>query len=319
MIQIIPLKPEHLEEAAVLVSNRYQELRAQVPLLPSSYSEVNTLMPHLKEILNNSRDGVAAIHGGRLVGFLTAWILPSFRGRRSVYSPEWANAADLNNSSRIYEEMYSHLASNWVADKCTAHYISLFPVDTKALKAWHWLGFGMISIDAICGLDILQDVNEDFLIRRAGLEDLGDVIELHEALRHYMEESPIFLPTEKKDQNYFEEWLRNPDKVVWLAYQNNKPVAILRLGPADDDVCTIIQEEKTTSIYAAYTKEQAREKGIGTAMLSKALNAAEDMGYERCAVSFEPMNLIGTHFWFKYFTPVCYSLVRHLDSRLIQD
>lgn len=319
MIQIIPFKTEHLEEAAVLVSNRYQELRAQVPLLPTSYSEVNRLVPLLQEILNISGDGVAAIDEGRLVGFLTAWILPSFRGRRSIYSPEWANAADLQNSSRIYEEMYSHLASNWVADKCTAHYISLFPVDTKALKAWHWLGFGMISIDAICGMDRLEEDDEDFLIRRAELGDLEDVIGLHEALRQYMNKSPIFLPTEKKDQSFFEDWLRNPDTVIWMAFQNNEPVAMMRMGPADDDVCTIIQEEKTTSIYAAFTKEQAREKGIASAVLAKALKAGKDLGYERCAVTFEPMNLIGTHFWFKYFDPVCYSLVRHLDSRLIQD
>lgn len=33
-----------------------------------------------------------------------------------------------------------------------AHYISLFPNDGNALRAWHWMGFGMISVDANCYL-----------------------------------------------------------------------------------------------------------------------------------------------------------------------
>jgi hypothetical protein len=36
-------------------------------------------------------------------------------------------------------------------------------------------------------------------------------------------------------------------------------------------------------------------------------------------VSFEPMNLLGTRFWLKYFKPVCFSVVRHIDDRLTLD
>jgi GNAT superfamily N-acetyltransferase len=273
-------------------------------------------LPLLRNILNASGIGVATFQGDRLVGFLTGWKMPSFRGKRSIYSPEWANAADLEDSAHIYEEMYSHLAAAWVADKYVAHYISLFPNDVAALRAWHWMGFGMISVDAIRGLDPIQDHDANVKIRRAGLQDIDQVMELHEDLRKYMKGSPIFLITEKRDLNYLEEWLRNPDKIVWLAYWRGEPVAFMRLGPADNDVCTIIVDEKTTSIYAAFTKEKAREEGIATAILNHALKSAQDSGYQRCAVSFEPMNLLGTHFWLKYFKPVCYSVVRYIDDRV---
>ena len=92
----------------------------------------------------------------------------------------------------------------------------------------------------------------------------------------------------------------------------------MRLGSADDDVCTIIYDEKTTSIYAAFTQEKIRGAGIATALLNHALQWARASGYERCAVSFEPMNLLGTRFWLKYFKPVCFSVVRHIDDRLTQ-
>ena len=103
-----------------------------------------------------------------------------------------------------------------------------------------------------------------------------------------------------------------------MAYWNDEPVAFMRLGPADDDVCTIIYDEKTTSIYAAFTKEKVRRGGIGTILLDHALKSARASGYERCAVPFEPMNLIGTRFWLKYFKPVCFSVLRPIDERVTQ-
>lgn len=316
LLEITSLKEEHLEDAAGLVSRRYSQLREQESLLPQHYAEVDNLLPLLREILNVTGVGVSAFSGDQLVGFLTGWQMPSFRGKRSTYSPEWANAADLGDSQNIYEQMYSQLAAEWVSDKYVAHYISLFPNDVHALKAWNWMGFGMIAVDAIRGLDSIPVYDVNVHIRRAELQDIEQVMELHEALWQYHKETPIFHLSERRDQNYFEDWLRDPGKVVWLALLNDEPVSFMRLGPADDDVCTIIYEEKTTSIYGAFTKEKVRGEGIATALLDHALTSARTSGYERCAVSFEPMNLIGTRFWLKYFNPVCLSVVRHIDDRL---
>lgn len=318
MLKVTSLKEEHLDDAALLVRNRYRRLYEQEPHLPHRYTVVTNLLPLLRNIMSASGVGVAAVRGDRLVGFLTGWQMPSFRGKRSTYSPEWANAADLDDSPRIYEEMYSQLAAVWVAEKYIAHYISLFPNDIDALRAWHWMGFGMISVDAIRGLDSIPGCDVNVHIRRAELQDLEQVMELHEALWQYMKGTPVFLLTEKRDRSYYDEWLQNPDKVVWLAFWNDEPVAFMRLGPADDDVCTIIYDEETTSIYAAYTKEKVRGEGIATALLDHALKSARASGYERCAVPFEPMNLIGTRFWLKHFKPVCFSVFRIIDDRVTQ-
>jgi len=318
MLEVTLLKEEHLEDAAELVSCRYGTLREQEPLLPVRYEEVNTLLPLLRNIFDASGIGVAAFRENRLVGFLTGWQMQSFRGEKSTYSPEWANAAEMEDSPRIYEEMYSQLADVWIADQYTAHYISLFPDDVRALRTWHWLGFGMIAVDAMRSLDPIQNFDVDAEIRRAEPQDLESVMKLHEALRLYSLGSPIFLPTEKRDRNYYKECLQNPNKVIWLAYRDEEPVAFLSLGPADDDVSTIIVDEKTTSIYEAFTKENVRGGGVGTALLDHALKSAQESGYERCAVSFEPMNPLGKRFWLKYFQPVCFSVVRHMDQRLVQ-
>ncbi len=317
MLHIIPLREEHLEDSARLVSDRYQQLCRQVPDLPQRYSDIGNLLQLLLSILKTTGNGVAAIRNGRLVGFIIGWQMPAFRGQRSVFSPEWANAADTEKSEHIYEEMYTHISASWLADKYLAHYISMFPNDIQGLRVWNWLGFGMFAIDALRSVDPIPVANVDVNIRRAEARDIEQVIALHEDLWTYIKGPPIFLLNEKRDRSYYQEWLQDPDKVVWLACTKDEPVAFMRLGPADEDVCTIIVDEKTTSIYAAFTKEKARRGGIASALLAHALDSARFSGYQRCAVPFEPMNPLGSRFWLKYFNPVCFSVVRYIDKRVI--
>jgi GNAT superfamily N-acetyltransferase len=317
MLQIVPLKEEHIEDAARLVGDRYQQLCLQVPDLPQRYSNIGNLLPLLLNILKATGNGVAAIRNRRLVGFLTGWQMLTFRGQRSIYSPEWANAADMEDSAHIYQEMYTHLSSTWLAEKYLAHYISLFPNDIHGLQAWNWLGFGMFAIDALRSVEPIRVDNVDAIIRRADIQDIEQVIALHDDLWSYIKGPPVFLLNEKRDRHYFQEWLQAPDKVVWLACTKDEPVAFMRLGPADDDVCTIIVDEKTTSIYSAFTKEKVRRGGIASALLAHALDFARLSGYQRCAVPFEPMNPLGTRFWLEYFKPVCFSILRIVDDRLI--
>ena len=315
-VEIVPLGEEHLESAAALAGSRYERLCEQVPCLPPRYAEVSTLQPLLRDVVG-AGPGVAAMHGGRVVGFLSAWLIPSFRGKRSVFSPEWANAADLGNSRRIYEEMYAHLAALWVADGYSTHLISMLANDHNGIDGWHWLGFGMIAADAVRDLRPVQGCDADVGTRRARLEDLEQVMALEEALWQHEAASPTFLvDARKRDRSYYEEWLRNPEKAIWLVDHGIEPVAYIKLGPASDDASTIIRDEKTASITGAFTREKARGRGIATALLARSLEWARAAGYERCAVDFEPMNLLATRFWLRHFEPVCYTLVRYVDDPL---
>lgn len=314
-LEIVPLRKAHLQDAAALTSSRYKELRERVPSLPPRYAEISTLLPLLRNIVG-AGPGVAAIRGGQLVGFLSGWLLPSFRGKRAAFSPEWANGADLGNSRRIYEEMYAHLAASWVADGCYTHLIGMLVNDRDGINGWHWLGFGMIAEDGVRDLQPVQGREASVDIRRARLQDLDQVMMLSEALRQYSAASPIFLiNTEKRDRGYYEEWLQDPGKALWLAYHDTEAVAYLELGPANEDASTIIYDEKTTSITGAFTREETRGKGIATALLNRSLEWARAQGYERCAVDFEPMNPLAARFWLRHFQPVCYALVRHVDER----
>ena len=319
MFRTIPLRQEHLEDAARLVSERYQHLCGQVPDLPQHYADPSQLALLLQDIIKPEIPGVAALQGSRLVGFLTAWHMPNFRGKRSIFSPEWANAAVLEDSARIYDALYREISGDWSTEKYSAHYISLFPNDRQALQQWHWLGFGMFAVDGLRSVEPIPCSQPGVQIRRAGLEDIETVVALHDELWKYIKGPPIFVLNDRNDRKFFEEWLQDSGKVIWLACSQDEPLAFLRMGPADDDVCTIIVDEQTTSIYAAFTCQKARRAGVATALLAQALQSAQSCGYLRCAVPFEPMNRLGSQFWLRYFQPVCYSFLRIIDERLTEE
>jgi len=314
-IHVVPLDEDHLEEAAALVVERYRRLRAEVPILPARYAEPSTYLPFLHAIAE-AGPGVAAVRGDRLVGFLTGWLIPSFKGRPSSFSPEWANGAELRDGRRIYEEMYAHLSDVWVANGHLMHLVSVLANDRRGFEAWNWLGFGMIVVDGVRDLQPVDGPKVDVEIRRADVEEIEGFMALNEGLCQHLAAPPTFLiDDEERGRAYYEAWLKDPEKAIWLAYQDDDAVAYIGLGPASDDASTIIRDEKTTSVTGAFTREAARGGGIATALLNRALEWARDDGYERCAVDFESMNSPAARFWLRHFEPVCYSLMRRIDDR----
>ena len=313
-LDIIPLQSTHLEDAARLACRRYKDLRKQVPLLPSRYGEIDTLLPRLCEILDEG-PAVAALEGNQLVGFMAAWQMASFRGRRATYSPEWANGALLAQSDRIYEAMYTYLSRIWVADSYGMHLVGSLVNDRAAVANWPWMGFGIIAADAVRDLSPLPEPDTpNMVIRRAGIEDLEAFMDLEGALARCLAEAPTFLLDAAPDTiAQVSALFEDGKKVIWLAIEGDRPVAYLLIGPASQGAAAIIFDEGTCSITGAYTRPSARGRGIGRALLNQALSWARAEGYTRCAVDFEPMNPPARRFWLSSFTPVCYTFARTIS------
>jgi GNAT superfamily N-acetyltransferase len=318
-IEVGPLRSEHLEDAAAMVNERYRALRREVASLPAQYEERSTILPLLSDLAQRS-PGVVALDGGLLVGFLLGLVLPDFRGKRAAYSPEWANATLANDSWEIYRQMYAHLSARWVADGCLTHLVTLLAHDGEGTSAWQWMEFGLAAVDAIRDLTPMPKVASYVTIRRAQLNDIDQVMRLTDALWAHLSSPPICIPpSEESTRHYQEEWLANPDNVLWLAGYGAEDVACMGLGPPDPTACYIIRDEKTTSIHTAFTRESMRERGLGTALLSHSLDWARTTGYERCAVYFEPHNIACARFWLRHFQPICFWLIRHIDADIRAD
>lgn len=318
MLRIHPIQKNHLEDAASLVASRYRNLNSLEPLLPDRYLDQLNILPHLESLYHTGGPGVVAIQDGKLVGFFMGWTMEEFRGKKSTFSPEWANAAKVDNSKFIYQELHQALTAKWVAEGYVAHYISIFANDPEAITACQWLGYGMFSIDAVRGMEPVQRNATEVEIRLANLQDVQDIVSLNQELQAYMMGSPSFFIPDTLDKDVFQTWIDDPQKDIWLAYSGDEPLAFFRVGPANHDVSLIIVDEKTTSIYGAFTKEAQRGKEIASALLAKTIETGKNKGYQRCAVDFESMNTLGSRFWLRHFNPVCYSLVRYIDERLIK-
>ncbi len=314
---IVPLDKTHLEDAASLVSRRYMDLREKVPDLPPRYGDLDVLLPMLHDI-TDAGPGVVALRERDVAGVLVGWLLPEFRGHPAVFCPEWANATIEPDGWPIYEAMYSHLASQWVAEGHTMHMVNVLTHDQASLAQWPWLGFGMLAGDGVRDLrplDTLSRGNIEIDIRRARVKDIDLVVALSQALIQHLMASPTFLWNwGPPNRDAYTAYLQDPAHAIWLAWHDGKAIAYLHAGPANDDASTIIYDDETSSIMGAYTRETARGAGIATAMLERALTWARDRGYRRCAVDFEPMNPLARRFWLRHFTPVCYTFARYVGT-----
>jgi GNAT superfamily N-acetyltransferase len=310
-LQIIPLEQEHLADAAALVSARYRTLRQCVPVLPPRYAAPDPILDLLRGLAWDTA-GVAALRDGQLAGFLWGLTMAEFLGKRSAYSPEWANAADPEDSRRIYTEMYAHLAGQWAAAGCPIHVVTMLAHDQEGIEAWQCLGFGLANADAVRDLTLPEGVRADVQIRRAAVADAAAAQALSRALEKHLAAAPVFWLHELDDYN---EWLQEPDNALWLAYDGDETVGFMALGPGYDEGCAISQDEQTVSISGAYTLDKARGRGVATALLDHALAWAREQEYARCALDFETANVPAARFWPKWFEPVCYSLIRWIDER----
>lgn len=203
-LQIVPLQEQHLEDAAALVCSRYKTFRWQLPVLPPRYELSENILPLLQELARES-SGVAALRGSRLVGFMQALVISEFMGRRSAYSPVTANAAEPQDCRRIYEEMYAHLSPQWLSDGCFTHLVSLLAGDPRSLEAWHWLGFGLINVDAIRDLTPVVGEAAGAEVRQAGPPDARIVSELGHLLEQHVASTPTYWIHDLED---FGEWMQ---------------------------------------------------------------------------------------------------------------
>lgn len=310
LVDIVPLQEQHAADAAELVAASYRALRQTVPLLAPAYEQAAAFLPPLRELFA-SCPGVVALRDGRFAGFMTAFVLPEFLGKRCAYSPEWAHAADGPDSRRLYEEMYARLCAQWVADGCHLHACTLMASAAEAIAALHWSGFGLINVDAVRDLTPVEGTAAAVSIRQATMTDLDTVTKLAEALVQHITEPPVLWPHRERD---YSEWLTQPGSAVWLAYDGASPLGMLGVRPDNPDGLLILADDKTAHIRAAFTAASSRRSGITTALLNHALRWALVNGYERCHVDFETANHVAARFWLKRFQPVGYSLLRWIPG-----
>lgn len=318
-MNLIPLSESHLLEAGRLFAGRLQSLRADVPALPDRLTDpaaaAQTLAPFLQ-----SGNGLAAVDGGRLLGFLGWYEVDDMRstGRKAAYVPVSAHSAAAQEAPAVYRALYEAAALRWEQQGCRTLAVSLLANDALMHSFWFWNNFGMGVVDAIRPTEPVPAVlGEGIRVRRAGVEDAEVLAALeYEHACHYLR-SPVWMTAfSPNSADEFAAWLADEANGIWLACEGERAFGYLRFEGHTFGNSEIVESPQTIAITAAFVLPGSRGSGAAAGMLNAGLAHYRQRGFTRCSVDFESFNPHARAFWMRHFDPVCCSLLRHPERML---
>jgi GNAT superfamily N-acetyltransferase len=307
----------HAESALERVLSGYEKERAHVPALPPG-TDFRDSLKHEIGGLFKRRCGIAALADDRLAGFLSAYEADELFGRcAGVYVPVFGHGVANEYGRRLYQELYARAADLWVRKGLMSHAATFFAHDKETVETWFWLGFGLRCVDAIreAARTQVHDCRVD--VKKADLDDIPSIADIHATHFSYYRSSPIFMykPLGDPSQDLLD-WMSNPHHHLWIACVDGELLGYIRIEPSGESF--VSRHPSVMNITGAYVVDDRRGSGIGVSLLAGLQQWLVENGYKLCGVDFESINSIGSRFWTRHFTPYTYSMVRRIDERILE-
>lgn len=323
-IEIVKLAVEHVAAATSLVCDAARRQQADVPALPGTCAD-GTFVAGCLRGMAQAGMALAALLDGRVAACLGWYVIPRFRGtaQTAAYCPEFAHAAE-DDALRLYEALYVQAATRWTDAGCGTHALTLYARD-RALEQWLYSrGFGLAVVDAIAGIEPLRAAArrpaDGLCCRRATLDDVPAILDLDRALCAHLHQPhigmPLHTPRDAAEQAAF---LGRGQNSVWLACDADPPTApsgLLRFEVPCTGAVTCVRSADTVAISGAFVRGARRARGVARTLLDAGLAHYQERSFARCSVDWESFNPEAHHFWPRHFTPVCHSLIRHVEDGL---
>lgn len=314
-LEIVRLRAEYLAGAAALFAERFRHARAREKLLPQKYEDPKAVIMLMND-LAGERPVIVALRDGRAVGILGGFAPSHFRGRKTVYSREWANGLAPGEGREVFWKMYEEICGEWVAEGADFHVFTTAAADSGAVSALSWAGFFGLSVDAVRGFEPVADKVGGIEVRRAKPEDIDEIVRLEGLQIQHMHDAPVCFPFTVSDSRaQHEAALTDHGRPFWLACIAGRPVGYIGAGPIKQDAGFLLQDEKTAAITGAYVEKDRRGKGVAPALLQAAVDWTRDAGYRRLAVDFEPQNTVACRFWCRHFRVTGLSFGRLINTK----
>lgn len=313
---------EHVEAAAELLAARHRAHRAGETSLPPGIEDPEAAAVALRRILRRGRtEGVAAHEEHRLVGYLLGTLHEAGPGLPANVTVSYeAAAASQDAGGEVYRELYAGAAARWVDERRYVHFVSVLTTDTAAVDAWFSLGFGRHTVTGV------RDTGPVPAREPAGIEirpgepaDVDAIVRMEDGLRSYQAGSPVFLPYAGERRggmpDLHKRLLRDEDNTYWIAIRRGVPTSYQLYAPVPEgfphlpDDCVYIEH--------AYTEEDERNAGVGTALLRRGMAWAREAGFRHCATDWMSANLPASRFWPRHgFRATSYALCRRVDEQI---
>ena len=310
-MQIVDFTAAHIEQAAHIAKQNYEEERRYVSVLPP-IGAVPDLMPYAENGL-----GVAAFEGDNMIGFLCA-VGPFHNAFRStdaigVFSPMGANAAISENRSNIYARMYQAVGEKWVHAGASSHAVCLYAHEREIQEQLYRYGFGLRCIDAIRDMDGVDDppcVGYEFA--ELTPDEFIQVLPLVHMLDAHMAASPSFILRPSDTEESFINKVGQSHPTILVAKRNSQIVAYLRTEREGETfVCDI---PGYTHVMGAFCLPEHRGKSLHQKLLYIMVQSLKAQGYTHFGVDFESINPTAYAFWLKHFDAYTHSVVRRIDE-----
>ena len=312
---LIPFTQAHLDSAVALFGESYRQEREHSPLLPTrALDDPTWIREALSTHLGNP--GVAVMQNSRLVAYMVTGAQFPWKGQRTALVPEYGHSAITPEKETLYQRMYMHLSQSWVDDHTHMHIIGHFAHDRVLQETLYQLGFGAILAERLRDLSPIDASTDISIVEEPDAHKLVD----HE-LEHnrYYPKAPIFItknPERSAMLADLDEHVQAGD-VFFVYYEDGVPRADMIVGTSTlDGEGFLLQETNTAQIKGAYAQPDMRGRGVGAALLNRAIRWAQAQSYARLFVEHETANFYGSHFWRKHFTPYLYYAMRYVDNTI---
>lgn len=313
---LIPLAEAYLETAVELFIENYRQEKEHSPLLPNRVIEEPAwLYRELQPLLANA--SVAVVEQNKLLAFMVTGEQFQWKGQQAAIILEHGHGAVRENRQELYQRMYMYLAQQWVNQGVHLHLIRHFAHDIILQETLFQLGFGAILAERLRDLSSTVEERPTAVIRIE--PDISKLLTIQLEHNRYYFKSPIFIGKSTNETAVLadlEEQAKRGD-VFFVYDEQGEPGGYFIVGEsAIGEEGFLLERTNTAQIKSAYLRPEIRRKGVGVALLERAIEWAQQQGYERLFVEHETANFYGGNFWSKYFSPFLYSSMRYTDATL---
>jgi GNAT superfamily N-acetyltransferase len=316
---VSPTEPSMAAEGFALFRAAYGRARHANPLLPALTPEHEARL-HGRVERAFARGGVAAWRGGSMAGYMVAGPSFDFRGLVAALVPEFGHAAAPGAGAAVYGPLYAASADRWVREGIQLHLIGHLSADATAAAALVDLGFGAVVAERLRGVGDLVPAEAcadvEHVDPGAPWDAYAPLAAEHAA---YYRQSPLFLhkdDTIATAKAELEEHRRAGDQ-LFVDRTGGEARAYLVVGPCHGiSEGRLLAGTRTAQVRAAYAAPSARGRGIGRALLRRAVVWAREAGFVRVFVEHETANLEGGGFWRRHFTPFLVFSMRYVERTL---
>jgi GNAT superfamily N-acetyltransferase len=311
--RIEPFADRYLDAAGDLLAARHRRHRAVVPLLPARYEDAAAARAQV-EMLWRTDDtpGAVAVENGRVVAYVIG-----LRKEDDAWGPNvWVDpAGHAATPAEDLRDVYAAVADRWVAAGRKAHYAVVPAGDCELVDAWQRLGFGHQTAYGIREISVVAWPEGT---RKARLDDVDALVELHSSLSQHHRASPVFAIRGTQEdteelRKEFEENLSRDDVGVLVAEQDRRVVGYFQVEPVETSMrhSGVARVGGSALLSMAVTRPEVRGRGAGVKLMQAALAWAAERGYETMTTDWRVTNLLSSRFWpMRGFSPTFFRLHR---------